>query len=150
MLTTPAQRTKSDLNPNSRAAALVLIVDDHPDTREMFKYLVVANGCQAVEAPDGEAAVRLAESLRPDLIIMDTNLPGVDGLVATERIRGIPHLQKVKIIFISGRAEGQYRERAFAVGGDEYFLKPVDITEIQQTLKKYLSIPHTPTASESH
>jgi two-component system sensor histidine kinase BarA len=69
---------------------------------------------------------------------MDTNLPGVDGLTATERIRKLDELRSAKIIFISGRAEPHLRERAFAAGGDEYFVKPIDVNSLQQALLKYV------------
>ena len=69
------------------ARPLVLIVDDHSDTRELLRSVIESKGYRVVEARDGEEAVRLAECFLPNLILMDTSLPHVDGLMATQRIR---------------------------------------------------------------
>jgi two-component system sensor histidine kinase BarA len=74
----------------------------------------------------------------PDLILMDTNLPRVDGITATERIRKLKNAGKLTIIFISGHAQPQSRELALAAGGDEYFLKPIKFEDLELALTKYL------------
>jgi DNA-binding response OmpR family regulator len=79
----------------------------------------------------------------PNLILMDTSLPRVDGYTATERIRGLDNKNKVTIIFLSGHGERRYREMALEAGGDDYFVKPIDLEELALTLAKYLTIPHS-------
>ena len=119
---------------------LVLVVDDHFDTRELLRYVIEMNGCRVAEASDGEEAVRLAETILPDLILMDTSLPGIDGLMATERIRKLKNLRKVPIIFLSGHASPQSREMALAAGGDGYFVKPVGLSELELALARYVTV----------
>src|ERR687884_500742 len=93
----------SRLQPSAAAGAavpLVMVVEDHDDTRFMLRYLMESRGLRVAEAEDGEEAVRLAESLRPDLILMDMTLRRLDGLTATRRIRELAALQEVPIIFL--------------------------------------------------
>jgi CheY-like chemotaxis protein len=127
----------------SKASAqpLVLVVEDHADTREMLRYAIELNGYRVVEAADGAEAVRLAIELGPSLVLMDTTLPGVDGYTATERIREIESLRDVKIIFLSGHAGVPARELALAVGGDDYFVKPINLALLERVLAKYLKLP---------
>jgi CheY-like chemotaxis protein len=120
---------------------LVLIVEDHPDTRELLKYLIESSGYRVLEAGDGEEAVRLAECLLPNLILMDTSLPHVDGLMATERIRKLKIARKVTIIFLSGHAQPEARAMALAAGGDDYFVKPINFEKLESALEKYLRTP---------
>jgi CheY-like chemotaxis protein len=126
---------------------LVLVVDDHADTRSMLSFVIETNGYRVVEAADGENAIRLAESMLPNLILMDTNLPGVDGLMATERIRKLDSIGGVKIVFLSGHAEPQARVQALEAGADDYLVKPIDLGAFAVALKEYLTIPNSRTVS---
>jgi CheY-like chemotaxis protein len=142
LLTTAAPKSKATRGLTTASGkSLVLVVDDDGDTREMMRIMVGSLGCRVIEAGDGDEAVRLAEQMRPDLILMDTSLPHVDGLMATDRIRHIDALSKVKIIFLSGHAQPQARETALAVGGDAYFVKPVDFEELGQAIRNILAVP---------
>ncbi len=127
--------------PRQVARPLVMIVDDHDDTREMLRYAIEMNGYSVIEAADGKQAVRLAEGSLPNLILMDTSLPEVDGYMATQRIRELQGARQLTIIFLSGHAEPQSREMALAAGGDGYFVKPVRLEELELALKKYLTAP---------
>jgi CheY-like chemotaxis protein len=122
------------------AQPLVIVVDDHADTREMLRFAIEARGCRVVEAADGDEAVRLAQRILPDIILMDTGMPRVDGYLATERIRKIDVARKVAIIFLSGYEQSQARTRAFAAGGDDYFVKPVNLEQLELALERYLLI----------
>jgi CheY-like chemotaxis protein len=121
------------------ARPLLLIVDDHADTREMLRYTLELHGYVVVEAADGEAAVQMTGKMLPDLILMDTRLPGVDGLTATRRIRQLESAKKISIIFLSGHAEAQQRESALAAGANDYFVKPVNLAELERAIEKQLA-----------
>jgi DNA-binding response OmpR family regulator len=95
-------------------------------------------GCTVVEARNGEEAVRLAEALGPDLVLMDTNLPLMDGLMATRRIRNIKTVCNVPIVFLSGHAQPDLRIAALASGGNEYLVKPFDPKEFDNALERHL------------
>jgi CheY-like chemotaxis protein len=144
---TPSDEVNEGVSEISRDGAkpLVLVVEDHVDTREMLRLVVESLGYRAMEAADGEEAVRFVEGIIPDLILMDTSLPKLDGLVATERIRKLKSASKVKIIFLSGHAEAQSRAVALAAGGDDYFVKPVNLGELELALRKYLTTASAPT-----
>src|SRR4051812_20423164 len=108
LLLTAGASSKSDQQcPQKFATPLVLIVDDHADTRDLLRYVVEMIGARVVEATDGEEAVRLATNMIFDLILMDTTLPRVDGLMATKRIRQLDGGEKVGIFFLSGHAQPQ-------------------------------------------
>jgi CheY-like chemotaxis protein len=106
-----------------------------------LRYVLEMSGCLVVEASDGEEAVRLATRTLPHLILMDTTLPELDGYSATERIRNLESDRKATIIFLSGHAGPQARDKALAAGGDDYFLKPIDLRKLELALTKYLTIP---------
>jgi CheY-like chemotaxis protein len=121
------------------AQPLVLVVDDHADTRDMLRFVVEARGCRVVEAADGEQAVRLAESMLPNLILMDTSLPIVDGFIATQRIRKLESDGQIAVIFLSGYVQPEARQKAFAAGGDEFLAKPIKLDDLELVLEKYLT-----------
>lgn len=139
LLTSQTPRLKpSKNNANQR---LILIVEDHADTRELLKIVMHSFGYETIEATDGEEAVALAERLTPDLILMDTGLPQLDGVTATKRIRDLEAVRQVKIVFMSGHAFPEEREKALAAGGDEYFVKPINFGELELALKRILALP---------
>lgn len=143
MLTAASRANSETMAQPNVPTPLVLVVDDHADTRTMLSYVIEMNGYRVVEAADGENAVRLAESMLPNLILMDTNLPGVDGLMATERIRKLDGIREVKIVFLSGHAEPQARVQAMEAGADDYLVKPIDLSAFTVTLEKYLAISNS-------
>lgn len=116
-----------------------MIVDDHSDTRDMLRYVIEMIGCSVVGAADGDEAVRLVEGRLPNLILMDIGLPGLDGYMATERLRKLKDGSKVTIIFLSGYADSQAHETARAAGCDDYFVKPVNLEQLSLCLEKHLT-----------
>ncbi len=110
----------------SRRQPLVLVTDDHEDTRLLFRTLLGMRGYAVIEAADGEEAVQLAESASPDLILMDGTLPRLDGLSATRLIRKLSNGRKTPIVFVCGRAEPNFRAIALDAGCDEFLVKPLD------------------------
>jgi DNA-binding response OmpR family regulator len=91
-----------------------------------------------IEAQDGEEAISKAESIQPDIILMDTSLPGVDGLTAMLRIRTLETMRSVPIIFLSGHAQQKAREVAIATGATEYLIKPVLLDELESAVRTHL------------
>jgi CheY-like chemotaxis protein len=118
---------------------LVLIVEDHQDTRFMLRTILeMRGGVSVVEAENGEEATALAESLRPDLILMDGTLPLVDGFAATRRIRELTSGRDVPIIFLSGHAQTASEAKAFAAGCTDYLVKPFALGELERVLVRHL------------
>jgi twitching motility two-component system response regulator PilH len=116
------------------ARPLILVADDDEDTRVMFRTMLQLRGYRVIEAPDGEKTVQMAESALPDLILMDINLPGVDGFDATRRIR---ESCRMPIVFVSGHGEARFLAQARQAGCDEYLVKPIDLDQLERIIKKY-------------
>lgn len=113
----------------------VLIVDDIEETRHNIKRLLQFEAAIKVvgEAASGEEAIRQAETLRPDIVLMDINMPGVDGLKATEAIS--TRFPNISIIIISVQGEPEYLKRAMAAGAREFLTKPFTAEELVQTIR---------------
>jgi two-component system, cell cycle response regulator DivK len=126
----------SKLEQNSRP--VVLIVEDHEDTRFMLRMILEHEGYGTLEVADGLEAVELASREHPDLIMMDGNLPGLDGLSTTRRMREQEHLREVPIIALSGHAGQEFQAKAYAAGCDACITKPFDFTLLKNTLYRLL------------
>jgi CheY-like chemotaxis protein len=126
-----------NLSP-TRERPLVLVTDDHEDTRLLFRTLLEMRGCAVIEAADGEQGVQLAEAAVPDLILMDGTLPRLDGLNATRRIRELNQGRKIPIVLICGRAEPGYDAVATNAGCDDFLLKPINFEVFFNVLAKHL------------
>lgn len=126
--------------PGPISNACVLVVEDHADTRFMLRTMLeIRGGITVVEAEDGEMAIALAESVCPDLILIDANLPLLDGLTATRRIRQLIPVRDVPIVFISGHALPDFESKALAAGCTDYLVKPFTLTALNLLLERYLS-----------
>lgn len=124
------------LEPSNASA---LIVEDHEDTRFMLRTMLeLRGGFDVFEAANGAMAIDLAESLHPDLILIDGNLPLVDGYEATRRIREMIS-REVPIVFISGQAQPAAEAKAFAAGCTAYLVKPFGLGTLDSLLEQYFS-----------
>jgi sigma-B regulation protein RsbU (phosphoserine phosphatase) len=117
---------------------VVLIVDDDADNRAMLKILLEMWKSKVIEAADGSEAIKLSETIHPDLILMDVRMPDLSGFEVTQHLRQSAKTAGIPIIFLSGCAEENYKKQASAVGGNEYLVKPIDFQELETTLVKYL------------
>ena len=109
----------------------ILVVEDHDDTREMLCMLGEAWGFRVVEACNGLEAVEAALREKPQLILMDSRLPFIDGLEATRRIRENGHLDQVKILALNGSGSPRYHAEALAAGCNDSIEKPFDIERLR-------------------
>ena len=109
----------------------ILVVEDHNDTREMLRMLLEMWGCRVVEACNGLEAVEAASRERPELILMDSHLPFVDGLEATRRIRANGLRDQVKILALNGSGSPRYHSDALAAGCDDSIEKPFDFDRLR-------------------
>ncbi|MEO9190506.1 MAG: response regulator [Acetobacteraceae bacterium] len=102
----------------------ILVVEDHPDNRRIVRDLLGSVGFEVIEAVDGVEGVRMAELHRPDLILMDVQLPELDGLGATRAIKANPELRLIPVLVATSYALSGDEERARAAGADAYIAKP--------------------------
>jgi two-component system, cell cycle response regulator DivK len=117
----------------------ILVVEDQRDNRQIIHDLLASVGYETIEAADGEEGVRLAEACRPDLILMDIQLPGIDGYEATRRIRAIPALATVPIIAVTSYALSGDEAKTRAAGCDGYVAKPFSPRKLLDKVKEYLA-----------
>ena len=114
----------------------ILLVEDSEDNRAMMKRLLEMSGYEVREAINGEQAVEKAESISPDLILMDLSLPRIDGLTASRLIRRIPQLKQVPIDVVSAHDTSDFHAEALASGCNEYVTKPIDFGQLELLLKR--------------
>ena len=108
----------------TNAPRTVLVVDDFDDTRLLLRTWLERRGFRVIEAENGMDAINQAETESPDLIIMDMQMPKLDGLSATRRIRGLKSLNSVPIVAVSAYGADQFREQGLPAGCDEYVSTP--------------------------
>jgi CheY-like chemotaxis protein len=126
------------MEDRENAQSTVLVVEDFADNRFMMRRLLEMSGYHVVEAVDGKEAIEMAESTRPDLILMDLSLPRLDGLDATRRIRELDGLARIPIVAVSAHDTNDFHADALAAGCNEYVTKPIDFDELETLLKKLL------------
>ena len=113
----------------------VLVVDDFDDTRLLLRTWLERRGFRVVEAANGLQAIDQAETEAPDLIIMDMQMPQLDGLSATRRIRNLQSLNSVPIVAVSAYGADQFREQALAAGCDEYVSTPFEPATLEGIIR---------------
>ena len=118
---------------------LVLIVEDHDDTRFMLRTLLSINGFEVAESADGESAVADALRLEPDVILLDGTLPRLDGVGAARRIHAAREHQH--IVFLSGLGGNEVVRAALGAGCDIFLLKPVNIDELLLIVQRLAAQP---------
>jgi len=116
----------------------ILLVEDQDDNRRIMRDLLSASGYELIEATDGEAGLALAERERPDLILMDIQLPGLDGYEVTRRIKANPVLTHIPIIAVTSYALSGDDQKAFAAGCDGYVTKPFSPRVLLAKIREYL------------
>ena len=116
----------------------ILIVEDQEDNRMIIRDMLVHSGFEIDEAASGEEAIARVNARPPDLILMDVQLPGLDGYAITRQIRAIPDLSKVPIIAVTSFAMSGDDERARVAGCDDYISKPYSPRALLQRVKELL------------
>ena len=116
----------------------ILVVDDQEDLRGVLRDLLTGSGYTVIEAADGEAGVAKAKSDRPDLILMDTQMPVIDGYEATRRIKVDPDLNPIPIVAVSSFAMKGDEEKARAAGCDHYVTKPYSPMQLLRLIRGFV------------
>jgi two-component system cell cycle response regulator DivK len=117
----------------------ILIVEDNPLNLELLRDILSAEGYDVLEAADGPTGVAIARLERPALILMDLQLPGLDGLQATRQIRADPNLRDVPIVAVTAHAMKGDDERARAAGCDGFIPKPIQVREFVRAVLEFLN-----------
>jgi two-component system cell cycle response regulator DivK len=116
----------------------ILVIEDQEDNRQIVRDLVTASGYDLLEATTGEDGIEAAAREKPDLILMDIQLPGIDGYEVTRRIKANPQLNKIPIIAVTSYALSGDDRKAFAAGCDGYVTKPYSPRLLLAKIREYL------------
>ena len=116
----------------------ILVVDDFDDTRWLLRTWLERKGYRVIEAENGNEAFDEAQSESPDLIIMDLEMPELDGLAATRKIRNVEKLADVPIVAVSAYGAAQFRGLALEAGCDEYVSTPFEPDELERLIRSYV------------
>src|SRR5713226_6238159 len=117
----------------------ILVVEDQPDNRQIIRDMLADTGYEITEAENGEEALAAIAKQRPDLILMDIQLPIMDGYAATRRIKSDPALRSIPIIAVTSCALNGEEEIARAAGCDDYVPKPYSPRELLAKIRQHLS-----------
>ena len=117
----------------------ILLVEDNEMNRDMLARRLERKGYEVVIAIDGQEAVRMAQSLTPDLILMDIRLPVMDGWEAMRRIKIIPETQSIPIIALTAHAMAGDMEKCLDAGCDDYDTKPIDLPRLLEKMQALLN-----------
>lgn len=126
---------QADAKPPREGQRTILVVDDFDDTRLLLRTWLERKGFRVLEAENGNQAVEEAESGAPDLIIMDVEMPELDGLAATRAIRRVKELAGVPVVAVSAYGAEQFRGAALAAGCDEYVSTPFEPDELEKLIR---------------
>lgn len=116
----------------------ILYIEDNFDNRLLVRRILMAEGFNVLEAESAVDALEVLRRHRPDLILMDINMPETDGYALTSRIKGIPEMSRTPIIALTANVMKGDRERSLEAGCDGYIQKPVDVDEFPNQISRFL------------
>jgi two-component system, cell cycle response regulator DivK len=117
----------------------ILYVEDNPDNRLLVKRILLAEDYSLLEAIDGKDALNVLKTARPDLILMDINMPDMDGYTLTARIKSLPGFERIPILALTANVMRGDKEKTLEAGCDGYIQKPLDIDQLTREIEKFLS-----------
>jgi two-component system cell cycle response regulator DivK len=120
---------------------LVLVVDDFADNRDMYARFLEFSGFKTMQAANGQEALDKAFATRPDLVVMDLSLPGLDGWEATRLLKRDPRTKGVPVVAVTGHALSGSGDRAREAGCDSYLAKPCLPADLVAEIRKVLAAP---------
>jgi two-component system cell cycle response regulator DivK len=117
----------------------ILYVEDNPDNRLLVKRILTAENYKLLEATNAVQAINLLETTTPDLILMDINMPDMDGYTLTTRIRSMSGLERVPILALTANVMRGDKEKTLEAGCDGYIQKPLDVDQLIREIEKFLA-----------
>jgi two-component system, cell cycle response regulator DivK len=123
------------------AGELILLVEDNEKNRKLVRDLLTVKGYQLLEAETGEDALRLARERSPALILMDIQLPGIDGIETLRRLRADPATARIPIVAVTASAMTHDRQKILAAGFDGYQAKPISVRPFLEAVREVLDRP---------
>jgi two-component system cell cycle response regulator DivK len=120
---------------------IVLYVEDNPDNRLLVRRILQADGFDVLEASSAAQALELLQLQTPDLILMDINMPDLDGYTLTTRLKQDPNFNRVPIVALTANVMKGDRERSLEAGCDGYIQKPIDVDRLPSQVSSFLTHP---------
>lgn len=120
--------------------ATVLYIEDNPENRLLVRRVLQAEGYNVLEAGSAQQAMEVVLSSSPDLILMDINLPEIDGYTLTSQFKSIPSLGRIPIIALTANVMKGDRERTLEAGCDGYIQKPINVDMLPHLINRYLAV----------
>jgi two-component system cell cycle response regulator DivK len=124
---------------SSENKGTILYIEDNPDNRLLVKRILLADNYSFLEASNAKEALAVLGNSRPDLILMDINMPDVDGYTLTEQIRSLPGFERVPILALTANVMRGDKEKTLEAGCDGYIQKPLDIDQLTGEIQKFLA-----------
>lgn len=118
-----------------------LVVEEHPDTRALLRIILEMKGCEVLEAEESMQVLDLAETLHPDIVVVNIPLRDSETLSAVGQLRRTSTLSETPIVLTSGDGTAAFRDEAMATGCDEFLVKPYDPEELDNILDRHLFAP---------
>ena len=128
------------------AGELILIIEDNDKNRKLVRDVLTFKGYTTIEAETGEVGVRLAQERKPNLVLMDIRLPGIDGLEALRQLRAEPTTRDIPIMALTASVMSEDRQRIVGGGFDGYQSKPINVTDFVAAVTQLLARPRRPSA----
>jgi CheY-like chemotaxis protein len=117
----------------------VLYIEDNPDNRLLVKRILLSEEYELLEARDASEALRVLESARPDVILMDINMPEMDGYTLTAKIKSLPGFERTPILAVTANVMRGDKERTLEAGCDGYIQKPIDIDQLIREIERFIT-----------
>ena len=121
----------------------ILYIEDNPENRMLVRRVLEVEGYQVIEADSGNTGLQKAETMAPDLVLMDINLPEIDGYELTHRLRQMPRLAGVPVVAMAANVMKGDREKTLAAGCDGYIQKPIDVDQLPLQIARFLQVKKT-------
>ena len=128
----------AEMRQSTEGPRTILVVDDFEDTRLLLRTWLQKKGYRVIEAENGQQAIDEATSNQPDLIIMDVEMPELDGLSATRQIRTLANSEELPIVVVSAYGADQFRDDALAAGCNEYVSTPFEPDHLEKLIKSLI------------
>lgn len=125
--------------PPTEEKGIVLYVEDNPDNRMLVRRILLSEDYGLLEATNAQDALELLKTAKPDLILMDINMPDMDGYTLTARIKTTPGLERVPILALTANVMRGDKEKSLEAGCDGYIQKPIDFDELLREVQKFVA-----------
>jgi CheY-like chemotaxis protein len=127
------------MNEHDNDGPLIVCADDDADIRELLMFGLGGHGYRVVFAADGVEALRLAESWKPALMILDVSMPGIDGFELTRRLRAGSNTSQIPVVLLTARVRDADIEEGYALGANAYITKPFHLEELNREVQRLLA-----------